>query len=266
MKEKGTVLVVGSNARILRLKNDRTFPTGNYLNELVTPMQMLLAAGYQLVVATPDGTKPPLDPRSLAASHFAGDEAAMKAALAFYESHPSLDGVVTLRAIIDPGLEHLDGIFVPGGHAPITDLAANPDLGIILRHAHQHGKPTALLCHGPIALLAAMPAAPAFQKDLIDGDRAGASVTAGEWPYRGYRMTIFSNSEEKLVETNVTGAPLQYPVADALALAGGSIENGPDYESFTVTDRELITGQNPHSDRDIATHLIAALNARIRAV
>lgn len=260
---KGSVLVVGSNARVLRLQGNQTVPTGNYLNEMVVPMQALRAAGYELVVATPDGTKPTLDGRSLVVSHFGGDEAVLTAALKFFDHDASLQNVVTLRSVIDAGLENIDGVFVPGGHAPLSDLVANTELGEILRHAHAQGKPTALLCHGPIAVLAAMRDAPVFEQALISGEQTTAAAVAREWQYNGYRMTIFSISEERPVETNVFGARLLYSVADALTLAGGRVEHGAiDYEPFVVVDRELITGQNPRSDHQLATQLINALNAR----
>ncbi len=34
------------------------------------------------------------------------------------------------------------GVFIPGGHAPLTDLGDNPDLGRILLHFHNSEKPT----------------------------------------------------------------------------------------------------------------------------
>jgi putative intracellular protease/amidase len=258
---KGTVLAIGSNARVLELQGGRTVSTGNYLNETVVPMQALRAAGYDLVVATPDGTKPPLDERSVGASHFGGDEAAFEDALDFFERDPSFQNVHTLRSIIDNGLERFAGFYVPGGHAPITDLTTNEELGAILRHAHERSKPTALLCHGPIAVLSAMPEARAFEQALVTGDGPKAAAAARNWQYKGYRMTIFSNSEERPVEANVFGARLLYSVADALALAGGHVENGEiDYAPFVVTDRELITGQNPRSDHEVAARFVEALN------
>jgi putative intracellular protease/amidase len=202
--------------------------------------------------------------RSVAASHFGGDQVAMEKALAFFERDDSLQNVRSLRQVVAEGLDRFSGFFVPGGHAPIEDLAADPDLGEILRHAHAQGKPTAFLCHGPIAVLSAMPNSKAFERAMVDGDAAAASAAATGWQYSGYRMTIFSKSEERPVEANVLGGRLLYPVADALTAAGGLVENGPDYGSYVVTDRELITGQNPRSDRALAESLIAALDARPR--
>lgn len=259
---KGTVLVIGSNARRLRLQGGRTVATGNYLNETVVPMMALRSAGYNLIVATPDGNRPPLDERSLSVSHFGGSEAAFRDAVDFLEFDPSFQRVRTLRDVVDTGLDELAGVFVPGGHAPIADLVANAELGRILRHMHSHAKPTALICHGPIAALAAMPDASRFERALIDGDEVAAAAAAQDWPYRGYRMTVFSKNEEASVERDVFGTQLLYPVADALALAGGRVESGAvDYDPFVVIDRDLITGQNPRSDHALAAQLVHALDA-----
>src|SRR3546814_1427802 len=74
----------------------------------------------------------------------------------------------------------------------------DPDLGEILRHFHARAKPTALLCHGPIAVTAAMPHAREFRAALIAGDAAKAAEWARGWQYAGYRMTVFSATEEKV--------------------------------------------------------------------
>jgi putative intracellular protease/amidase len=263
MTARGTVLVVGSSATVLQLRGGRAVPTGNYLNEMLVPMQALQAAGYQLLVATPGGMKPPLDGRSLSVSHFAGDEVAFESARQFYERDSSFRETRTLRAVIDDGLERIAGVLVPGGHAPITDLAANPELGEVLRHAHQQLKPTAMICHGPIAALSAMLDAASFLQALIAGRREEARAAARTWPYRGYEMTIFSRSEEAPVEQGVFGAPLLYTVSDALRLAGGEVSQGAvDYQPHVVADRELITGQNPRSDHQLAARFIEALDRR----
>lgn len=264
--EKGTVLVIGSNARMLRLKDGRSVPTGHYLNETVVPMQALRAAGFDLLVATPDGSKPPLDERSLSPAHFDGNEKALQRAAEFFVRDAAFGQIQTLGAVIAAGLGRIAGLYVPGGHAPIVDLAANAELGEILRYAHAAALPTAMLCHGPIATLAAMHDAQSFEQALIADDSAGARAAAETWPYRGYRMTIFSNSEEAPVERNTFGAPLPFSVAEALGLAGGRVEHGSaDYAPFVVNDRELITGQNPRSDHVLAARLIEALDARTPA-
>jgi putative intracellular protease/amidase len=162
--------------------------------------------------------------------------------------------------VIKEGLDGYAGVFVPGGQAPVVDLMQDPDAGEILRHFHQHSKPTALLCHGPIALVSAMPHAREFRAALIAGDEKRAKEWADGWQYAGYKMTIFSASEEKWVEKDILRAKMYFNMPYALETAGGEVINGSvDFEPQVITDRELITGQNPRSDHPIAAKLIEAL-------
>src|SRR5215467_9096410 len=73
---KGTVLVLGSNATRIEVQGGRTGPTGNYLNETVVPAMAFIEAGYDLVLATPNGTKAHIDEASDSPVHFGGDQSA----------------------------------------------------------------------------------------------------------------------------------------------------------------------------------------------
>src|SRR5262249_15369197 len=153
---KATVLVVGSNATRIEVQGGGTGATGQYLNETVVPAMAFVDAGCDVILATPNGSKPHIDPVSDSAQHFGGDGAAHKQARAFFNDHPSMNQGRTLRSVIDEGLENYAAVFVPGGQAPVVDLMQDPELGQILRYFHDRKKPTAFLCHGPIASLAAM--------------------------------------------------------------------------------------------------------------
>lgn len=104
-----------------------------------------------MVLATPNGAKPHIDEASASAQHFEGNEGAFRRAEEFYLSHPSMNPARTLRSVIAEGLENYATIFVPGGQGPVVDLMQDPEVGEILRYFHTHKKPTAMLCHGPIA-------------------------------------------------------------------------------------------------------------------
>src|SRR5262249_47945353 len=80
---KGTVLIVGSNATRIEVQGGGTGATGQYLNETVVPAMAFVDAGYDVVLATPNGTKPYIDPVSDAPQHFGGDEPAYQRATAF---------------------------------------------------------------------------------------------------------------------------------------------------------------------------------------
>ena len=96
----------------------------------------------------------------------------------------------SFRSVIEEGLDKYVGS-APGGHPPMIDLMQDPDLGEILRHAHSTAKPTALLCHGPVAIAAAMPKAKELVH-IVAGKSEEAKRLAEGWQYAGYRMTVFS--------------------------------------------------------------------------
>jgi putative intracellular protease/amidase len=256
---KGTVLVVGSNSTRIEVQGGGTGATGQYLNETVVPAMALIDAGYDVVLATPNGKPPHIDEASDSAAHFGGDEQAYQRARKFFDSDPSMKGR-TLRSVLDEGLDKVAAVFVPGGQAPVVDLMQDAEVGEIVRHCHEHKKPTAFLCHGPMASVAAMPNAKQFRAALIAGDKAKATELAKGWQYAGYKMTVFSATEEKVIEDTILHAKLYFNMPDALRTAGADVSITPvDFEPYVVEDRELITGQNPRSDHPIAAKLIAAL-------
>ncbi|MGC4110300.1 MAG: type 1 glutamine amidotransferase domain-containing protein [Nocardioides sp.] len=262
---KGKVLVIGSNATRIEVQGGWG-ATGQYLNETVVPAMALIEAGYDVVLATPNGTKPHIDEASDSAQHFEGDEAAYRRAKDFYANDPSMNRVRTLRSVIEEGLGNYVGLFVPGGQAPVVDLMQDADLGTILRHFHAEAKPTAFLCHGPIATVAAMPRAAEFRTAMLAGDQAKAAELAEGWAYAGYDMTVFSDTEEKVVEDYILHDKMFFTMPEALRAAGGQVTTTEvDFEPNVVIDRELITGQNPRSDHPLAKALVEALNRQLVA-
>ena len=258
---KGKILVVGSNATRIEIQGGGTGATGQYLNETVVPAMAVIAAGYEIVLATPNGTKPHIDEVSDSVQHFGGDEAAYQRAKTFYAEDPAMNRVRTMRSVIEEGLDGYAGVFVPGGQAPVVDLMQDADLGEILRHFHERAKPTALLCHGPVAVVSAMPHAREFRAALIAGSTEKAREWAKGWQYAGYRMTVFSATEERVVEDHILHAKMYFNMPEALMAAGGEVVTGSvDFEPNVVEDRELITGQNPRSDHPLAARFVAALD------
>lgn len=241
---KGNVLVVMSAAHRIDLKNGASHPTGYFLSELVEPVERLLAAGYEVTFASPGGLAPTLDLDSLHRLYWLSSskrEAALRRMLA----SEKLRNPVPLEAVVSADYT---GLFVPGGHAPMVDLARSATLGRILRAFHAAGKPTGVLCHGPAALLAALP----------HRDEAGRP-----WPYRGYRMAIFTKLEERVSETFFLGGEVPYLIDEKLAEAGGVLDTSfvnPISPGHAIRDRELITGQNPYSAEPFAEVLVEALD------
>lgn len=256
---KGKVIVMGSNGTRIETQGGGWGATGQYLNETVVPAMALIEAGYDVVLATPDGSPPHIDAASDAPAHFGGDVQAYQRAKDFYANDPSMKAR-TLRSVIDEGLDNYAAVFIPGGQGPVVDLMQDAEAGEILRHFHDKAKPTAMLCHGPITAVAAMPHAREFRAALIAGDPEKAAEWAKGWQYEGYRMTVFSATEEKVVEDQILHAKIYFNMPFALETAGAEVTvTDVDFEPYVVEDRELITGQNPRSDHPIAASLIAAL-------
>ena len=261
MSRKGKVLFIGSSAEAIELKGGRMEPVGYYLNELAVPGQAVVDAGYEITLATPKGGQPLVDKNSIAASHFGGSEEALQKARDFVATNPGIQHPRSIRAVIDEGLENYVGVFLPGGHPPMTDLMQDADVGEVLRHFHKTSRPTALLCHGPIAATAAMPKAKEFRQAMVDGDMERARAAAQGWQYAGYRMTVFSNDEEHYVEEKLMdGSKVPFYVSDALKTAGGEMVTKDFFVANAVQDRELMTGQNPPSDHAISDLFLKALD------
>ncbi|WP_284653465.1 type 1 glutamine amidotransferase domain-containing protein [Flavobacterium terrisoli] len=260
-KDEKVVLVVLSAKNELEMSNKTTIKTGYFLDELAVPAQALIAAGYKIEVATPGGVVPTMDESSNSAAFFQDDKAKLDKSLEFVRTHESLNKPLKLADVANSDLKKYSAVFVPGGRAPMTDLMQSEDLGKILRYAHEQNIITALLCHGPVALIAALDDSAAYKKALISNNKAEIESLGKNWIYSGYNMTIFSNSEEDDALKD-SDAKLQFYVADALKLAGGKTTHGKEnWKPFVVKDRELITGQNPASDHALAEALVEALTA-----
>lgn len=257
---KGKILVVASSINEMKFKDGRPHKTGYYLGELAVPAQEFIKAGYQVDFATPNGTTPALDKNSINLSIFDNNPDKLAGAMAFVLSHPSMQKPFKLNEIARSirTLNQYDAVYVPGGHAPMVDLMQNKDLGKILRHFHETGKTTALLCHGGVALISALDNPVAFRKAMVKGDTQKAQSLAKNWIYKDYKMNVYSTAEEYGVE-NWLGAKIEFYMEDALRNAGGKVIVGEPDKPFIVQDRELITGQNPFSDHLLAEAVLKRL-------
>lgn len=211
----------------------RKTPAGYFLSELGFPLARLVETGAKITFASPGGVAPTMDRVSDSPSLLYYKSASEYRAIRdLVTSQPGMQHPEKLEELTDAELEGFDALFIPGGHAPMTDLAKSPAMARVLRHFHENAKPTGSLCHGPAAFLAAQP-----------------------FPYAGYRMTALSDGEEQLQELmNVydTNVRLTWYVERDLRAAGADYErNFLKFTSRVVTDRELVTGQNPQSARAV---------------
>ncbi|MBV7575101.1 type 1 glutamine amidotransferase domain-containing protein [Pseudomonas sp. PDM32] len=257
----GNVLVVLSDSATLDLKDGKTFATGFYLNELLQPVKMLLDAGHEVTFATPKGKAPTVDQTSIDKMYFNNDEATLETYKHLLDqlklTVPEQSPVISLDRVEQIGYAHFDAVYIPGGHAPMQDLLHSPALGRLLVNFHDQGKTTALVCHGPIALLSTLTDSESFTRKVQAAKPVNAST---DWIYAGYKMTVISNKEEQAAKGLLNGGEMRFYPQTALEKAGGLYNsNTANWTPYVVVDRELITGQNPASANEVGKVLLGRL-------
>jgi putative intracellular protease/amidase len=259
--QAANVLVVLSDADHLDLKDGKVFSTGFYLNELMQPVRLLREAGHQVTFATPTGRAPTVDRSSVDPMYFNNDAADLEAHHALLEqlalTSRDASPVVSLSRIEQIGYDRFDAVYIPGGHAPMQDLLRSPALGRLLADFHNRGKLTALVCHGPIALLSTLPDANGFVASM---ESRGKAARAPQWIYSGYQVTVISNQEEEQAKPQLGGGEMKFYPQTALQQAGMQYRsNTSPWAANVVVDRELVTGQNPASAVGVAREMLDRL-------
>ncbi|GGW10839.1 peptidase [Streptomyces capoamus] len=228
------ILFVMTGADHWTLADGTGHPTGFWAEEAVVPYQAVKAAGHEVVVATPGGVVPTVDRASLAPEFNGGQEGADRVARALEE----MTELRTPVKLAEVDLGEFAAVFYPGGHGPMEDLAVDAESGRLLVAALDSGKPLAVVCHGPAALLAAV---------RPDGTNA----------FAGYRAAAFTNEEE--TQGGLAGRA-QWLLQDRLTEAGVDVRAAEPWAPHVVVDRNLITGQNPASSAPVAEELLKHLS------
>ena len=208
--------------------------TGFWLEELAAPFYTLKDAGARIVLASPKGGQPPLDPKSNEPD-FRTD--ATRRFEADADANAQLATTVRLDSVSPADF---DAVFYPGGHGPLWDLAEDTHSIALIEAFIGAGKPVALVCHAPGVL-----------RRVRAAD--GKPLVAGK------QVTGFTNSEEEAVGLTTV---VPFLVEDTLKALGGDYSKGPDWGSYVVRDGLLITGQNPASSEEAAKVLLQRLAAK----
>lgn len=206
--------------------------TGFWLEEFAAPYYVFKDAGAEVVLASPAGGQPPLDPKSDLADFQTEQTHRFKADPAAQRELANTLKLDNVRA------EDFDTVFYPGGHGPLWDLAESQTSIALIEAFTQAGKPTGFVCHAPGVLL-------------------HVKAESGEPLIKGRQVTGFTNGEEADVElTNV----VPFLIEDKFIELGAHYQKGPNWAPFIVEDGRLITGQNPASSEGVAKALIEQLS------
>ncbi|MDR7341646.1 putative intracellular protease/amidase [Pantoea alhagi] len=222
------LMVITSHDRL----GDTGKKTGFWLEEFVAPYYIFKDAGISVVLASPQGGQPPLDPKSDAPDAQTHDTERFRHDLAAQQALANTQRLETIDG------SKFDAVFYPGGHGPLWDLAEDKHSIALIENLFANGKPVATVCHAPGVL-----------RHVKKPD--GTPLVAGK------RVTGFTNSEEQAVGlTDI----VPFLVEDELKNQGGLFERTQDWGVWTVTDGHLITGQNPASSAATAEELLKLLH------
>ncbi|WP_089085441.1 type 1 glutamine amidotransferase domain-containing protein [Aquitalea magnusonii] len=205
--------------------------TGFWLEEFAAPYYVFRDAGVELVLASPLGGQPPLDPKSDLPEFQTELTHRFKADA---QARQELASTVRLTEVRH---EDFDAVFYPGGHGPLWDLAESAQSIALIESFERAGKPIGFVCHAPGVLRHVK-------------SRDGKPLVAGR------KVTGFTNSEEDAVElTDV----VPFLIEDEFKHLQAIYQKGPDWAPFIVTDGTLVTGQNPASSEGVAQVLLQML-------
>ncbi len=205
--------------------------TGFWIEEFASPYYYLADKGANIILASPKGGQPPIDPTS------SKPENQTEATIRFNEDEKLQEQLSKTIVLGDVSAADYDAVFYPGGHGPLWDLAVSETSAKLIERFYNADKPVAFVCHAPAAL-------------------KNVKAISGEPLVKGKKVTGFSNSEEALV--NLTSV-VPFLLEDMLVNNGGVYSKLPDFEPYAIEDGLLITGQNPASSEKVAELLYAQL-------
>lgn len=205
--------------------------TGFWLEELAAPYYVFKDSGAEIVLASPEGGQPPLDPKSNE-PEFQTDQT--RRFEADEQANAQLAATVRLDSVSQV---NFDTVFYPGGHGPMWDLAESKVSADLIKSFIAADKLVALVCHAP-------------------GVLRHVKAADGRPLVESKKVTGFTNTEEAAVGLSEV---VPFLVEDELKAKGGIYSSGPDWGPYVVQDGLLITGQNPASSAPAAERLLESL-------
>ncbi len=230
----GRILHVVTNVRHY---DDPDHPTGLWLSELTHAWEVFADHGLEQTIVSPAGGPVPLEPRSL---RFPNIDRTAKRWLDDPERMALLERTASPDEI---DASEFDAVYFTGGHAVMYDFPDSTGLQRITREIFERGGVVSSVCHGYCGLL-------------------NTRLSDGSLLISGRRMTGFSWREEELARVDRL---VPYNAEDEAKQRGTRYARAAlPFVSFTVSDGNLVTGQNPGSARATARTVVARLD-EIRA-
>jgi putative intracellular protease/amidase len=210
------VLIIVSNANVIGPRNRRT---GNFLPEVAHPYMELDRAKYAIDFASLSGDTPYLDALNLAGDP---DNLAFLTGKGWAEMQKA-------KKLSDVDVSTYDAIFMPGGLAPMVDMPEHPLLKKVIKETYERKAVVAAVCHGPVSLL-------------------NVKLSDGSYLLAGKNVSSFTDDEEE----NYAKLDVPFLLESALTRQGAIFHKNDPWQPFSITDGNVVTGQNPASARGVA--------------
>lgn len=187
-----------------------------------------------MVTASPKGGKAPLDPSSV--EMFKADESSasfLKSQTALWEKTEPISSFLGKTS-------EFAGLFFPGGHGPMFDLAVDKESIALINEFVAANKPVGAVCHGPAVFV-------------------NVTLPGGRHLLTGKEVTGFSNAEEEAVGLT---KHVPFSLEDRIKEAGAIYKKAPELWApyvLVADDGKLITGQNPGSSKAVGEAFAKAL-------
>jgi putative intracellular protease/amidase len=215
---------------------------GYWGEECIEPLETLSETEASVDVATPTGSKPVVDDRSVDPDNV-GEQTAERVT----EVHASDQRLQDPTPLATVDAAAYDAVVFPGGHGTVWDVNQDRHARTLLREvveSDDHRK-ALVICHA-VGLLA-------FARDGNGG-----------FLVEGRDVTGFPNEwEEGIVDDRdllPDGRKLPYWVEDEVKAAGANWDAELDADSSVTVDGDLVTARGPGSSSEAATTLAELLD------
>ena len=199
--------------------------TGVYLEEFAVPYLVFEKSDIKVSVASPKGGLSPVDEKSMSCSNPEEWDKCIKV-------------LRETKKLSDINLEEFDGVYFPGGHGPMFDLAECDDVRKAVEYFFNNGKLVSAVCHGPAGLVNAK-------------KQDGTSIFDKKF------VTCFTNEEEGIVKLKEL---VPFLLETRIRELGGNFIAEKPWAEHVEVDGNLITGQNQNSALLIAEKIVEYLD------
>lgn len=217
------------------------YPVGFWASELFHPIHVFNNASVNWDIVSPDGGKVEMDALSNpndSSQYSAWDELSKR----YIEDKDILVQLENTPAVGSVDLDKYDAIMVAGGQSPMFTFEKADDLQKVFKQFYESGKTTAALCHGTAIL------------NYVKDDN-------GDFLVSGKKVTGFSNEEEDAANEAAGTEIMPWRIEDALTEKDADFSKAEPWQSYTVVDRHLITGQQNISGEETAKRIVEQLSA-----